>query len=123
MPTVMRTVAKGARLRKRHEDYIVMLLAGREAKELLGAFGGHKQDYIYARKYAKKWLGASSKEDFDNIIARLRVRARHLVLKKLPEVIGIAEALDKHGTLTARQVRELYHNKPQRGRPRRCRIA
>jgi hypothetical protein len=106
---VERTVANCPKLRKRHEDFIVMLLAGREADQIMGTGGsGHRIDYRQARVYARKWLGASSKQECDDIIAKLRARASRLVRKKLGSVILIAKALDEHGTLTARQVRALY---------------
>jgi hypothetical protein len=112
---VVRTVANCARLRKRHEDFIVMLLAGREAGKLVGderypndRLWAASSDYTDARQYAEDWLGISSKQECDDIIARLRVRAARLVRKKAPAVIRIAEALDEYGTLTARQAKELY---------------
>ena len=92
-----------------------MLLAGREAGKLIGderypnnQLWAASSDYTDARRYAKDWLGISSKQECDDIIARLRVRAARLVRKKAPAVIRIAEALDEYGTLTARQAKELY---------------
>jgi hypothetical protein len=109
---VLRTVANCANLRKRYEDRIVVMLAGREADQLFGCSAGFdyeaSTDYKMAREIAKDHLGASSRQECDDIIAKLRVRAARLLEKNYGSLILIASALDERGMLTAREVRALY---------------
>lgn len=79
---VERTVANCGRLRRCHEDFIVMLLAGREAGKLISderypndRLWAASSDYTEAKRLAKDWFGISSKPECEDIIARLRVRA------------------------------------------------
>jgi hypothetical protein len=108
---VVRTAINSPTFRKRAEDHIVMLLAGREATELLFGLGhsgiGHKKDYSYARKIIRCWLqpGADIRT-CKSIIDSLRPRAKRLLRKWMAWVIRVARELDLHGKLSAKEVRE-----------------
>jgi len=108
---VRRTATNSPTFRKRVQDHIVMLLAGREATELL--FGGvpasgHKKDYSDTRKIIRRWLlpGADT-GTCKSVIAKLRWRTKRLLRKRMASVIRVARELDLLGKLSAKEVRAI----------------
>jgi hypothetical protein len=108
---VVRTATNSPTFRKRVQDHIVMLLAGREATELLFGLGpsgiGHEKDYSDARRIIRRWLqpGADT-GSCKLVIEKLRPRAKRLLRKRIAWVIRVARELDLHGKLSAKEVRE-----------------
>jgi hypothetical protein len=107
---VERTTTNSRTFRKCFEDHVVMMLAGREATKLLLSYDGdgHRQDYSDARKIIRRWLlpGADIRT-CNSIIDNLRPRAKRLLRNRMPEIKIVTQALDRHGTLSAKQVRAI----------------
>jgi hypothetical protein len=116
---VKRSAATCPRFRKRAQDYVVMLLAGREAMEvLLGKSYGYSKDYKDAHKQIKLWLAPGATAQLRrSIIEGLRPRAAALMRTHFGSIVLVARQLDAAGALSSREVREIvFFYKPARAR-------
>src|ERR1700680_4149801 len=102
-------VIRRCAISKRVEDYIVMILAGREAEDvILGKSSGYSKDYKDVHALIKLWLAPTADTHARKfIIERLRPRAARLMHMKASYVKLVAVGLNMTGTLSEQEVRDL----------------
>jgi hypothetical protein len=105
-PLAGRTRVKVRTFYRRLDDLIAVLLAGREATQMLfNLSGGHEKDYEDVNEVLAVRSPMATTTEREILIASLRLRAAQLLRKNIVGLFGVARRLEDYAELTYREVR------------------
>jgi hypothetical protein len=111
-PLAGRTRVKVSTFYRRLDDLIAVLLAGREATEMLFKLsGGHEKDYEDIDEILSVRSPTATAAERSDIVGDLRSRVAGLMRTKFLPLVRVARDLEQRGELSSSEVRALVYGR------------